>query len=147
MRILRAVVTCVLLVVLVLVVMSYVNGNAWFHYPLRPHVVTIAPEPAADIAIARERGAEVGEKVGEKVAVTAEKVKDAAESGAVTSKIRAKMILDDHIKSRTIDVTSHGSTVMLTGVVRSTDERNRAVAIARDTDGITRVIDRLVVER
>jgi hyperosmotically inducible protein len=145
MRVLRAVLTCLLLVVLLLVVMSYVNGTAWLRYPVHPHVVSVAP--AADIAIARERGAQVGEKVGEKVAVGAEKVKDAAESGALTSKIKAKMILDDHIQARRIDISSEGSTVTLSGVVRSADERDRAVAIARDTAGITHVIDRLTIEK
>jgi osmotically-inducible protein OsmY len=31
--------------------------------------------------------------------------------------------------------------------VRSVDEHNRAVKLARDTAGVTRVVDRLVVER
>ena len=47
--------------------------------------------------------------------------------------------------TRTIDVSTTGTTVTLSGTVRSEAERNRAVALARETAGVTRVIDRLVV--
>jgi hyperosmotically inducible protein len=143
MKTIRALVVCVLLVLLVLVAVSYFNGNASFRYSSERRPSATGTTGIIDTAAARERGAEVGEKV----AVAAEKVKDAAEEGAITSKIKAKMVLDDNIKARAIDVTTHGSTVTLSGVVRSATERERAVALARETTGITRVVDRLVVER
>ena len=143
MKTIRALVVCALLVLLVFVAVSYFNGNAWFRYSGDRRPSATATPGIIDTAAARERGAEVGEKV----AVAAEKMKDAAEEGAITSKIKAKMVLDDNIKARAIDVTTHGSTVTLSGMVRSSTERERAVALARDTTGITRVVDRLVVER
>jgi osmotically-inducible protein OsmY len=143
MNTIRAVVICVLLVLLAFVAVSYFNGDAWFRYSPERRPAVAGTSGVIDTAAARERGAEVGEKV----AVAAEKMRDAAEEGAVTSKIKAKMVLDDNIKARTIDVTTHGTTVTLSGVVRSAAERERAVALARDTAGITRVVDRLVVER
>ena len=39
------------------------------------------------------------------------------------------------------------SVVTLTGVVASNDERKRAVQLARDTDGIKRVVDKLEVSK
>ena len=143
MNTIRALLICVLLVVLAFVVVSYFNGDAWFRYSPAGRPAVAGTSGVIDTAAARERGAEVGEKV----AVAAEKVRDAAEEGAVTSKIKAKMVLDDNIKARAIDVTTHGSTVTLSGTVRSASERERAVALARDTAGITRVVDHLVVER
>ena len=92
--------------------------------------------------MARERGAEVGEKV----AIAAEKVKETAAEAALTSKIKAKMVLDDYVKARAIDVTTNGSTVTLTGTVRSVSEHDRALRLARETAGVTQVIDRLTVE-
>jgi hyperosmotically inducible protein len=91
---------------------------------------------------ARERGAELGEKA----AVAAEKVKDTAREAAITTKIKAKMALDDSIKARSIDVSTDGSTVTLGGTVGSVAEHDRALALARETAGVTQVIDRLKVQ-
>src|SRR5581483_2007342 len=62
---------------------------------------------------ARERGAELGEKA----AVATEKVQGAVSEAALTTKIKAKMALDDSVKARAIDVTTDGSTVTLRGTV------------------------------
>jgi hyperosmotically inducible protein len=65
--------------------------------------------------------------------------------GALTAKIKSKMALDDHVSGRAINVDTSGSVVTLTGVVASADERERAVRLARDTEGITQVVDRLQI--
>jgi len=96
-----------------------------------------------DTAAARERGAQIGEKA----AVATAKVQETVNEARVTAKIKAKMALDDSVKSRAIDVTTNGSTVTLSGKVGSVAERDRAVRLARETDGVTKVIDRLQVER
>jgi hyperosmotically inducible protein len=88
---------------------------------------------------ARARGAELGEKA----AVAGEKIKDAAHDATITSKIKAKMALDDTVKARAIDVSTDGSTVTVSGTVRSRAEHDRALALARETAGVTTVIDRL----
>jgi hyperosmotically inducible protein len=108
-----------------------------------------APAPAAtgtsgssiDTSAARERGAEIGEKTA-KAANTIGKTLD---EGALTTKITAKMVLDDLVKARTINVTTNGSTVTLTGTVHSAQERQRAVQLARETDGVAQVIDHLTI--
>jgi hyperosmotically inducible protein len=139
---LRAVLVALIVVLVAFVAMSYVTGTTWFRYTPANSPVAIGTGGRIDAAAARERGAEVGEKV----AVAAEKVKDAAADASLTSKIKAKMILDDSVKARAIDVTTDGSTVTLKGVVRTDFERSRAVALARDTAGVTRVVDKLRVE-
>ena len=65
---------------------------------------------------------------------------------ALTSKIKAKMALDDTIKARQIDVTTHATTVTLSGKVSTAAERERALALARETSGVTQVVDRLVLD-
>ena len=62
-------------------------------------------------------------------------------------KIKAKMALDDAVNARAIDVSTHGTTVTLQGSVRSTAEHDRALALARETAGVTQVIDQLGVRR
>ena len=146
MALLRGLVVTVVLIVVVFFVLSYVNGTAWIRYPHDPRpaaVGTTGTSTPIDPTVARERGAAIGEQV----AVAAEKVKDAAEDGAITSKIKAKMALDDTIKARSIDVTTPGTTVTLSGTVRSVGERERAVSLARETAGVTHVVDRLDMAR
>ncbi len=94
-----------------------------------------------DTEKARERGAELAEKA----AVATEKVTEAAHEAALTTKIKAKMALDDSVKARTIDVSTDGSTVTLSGTVGSVAEHDRALALAKETDGVSSVIDRLKV--
>jgi osmotically-inducible protein OsmY len=57
------------------------------------------------------------------------------------------MALDDLVKARAIDVTTNGTTVTLTGTVSSHAEHDRAVALARETKGVTRVVDGLRISR
>jgi hypothetical protein len=90
---------------------------------------------------ARERGAELGEKA----AVATQKIQASMAEAAVTTKIKAKMALDDTLKARTIDVSTEGSTVTLTGQVPSEAAHARALALARETDGVSVVIDHLEV--
>jgi hyperosmotically inducible protein len=137
----KALLTSVVVVLLAFVAYSYLSGAAWLRYPRtdRPVVGTTG---TIDVNAARERGAEVGEKM----AVAAAKVKETATEAALTSKIKAKMVLDDNIEARAIDVSTDGSTVTLSGVVRSVDEHDRAVRLARETAGITQVVDHLRVD-
>ena len=64
---------------------------------------------------------------------------------AITTKIKSKMSLDDHVEARNIHVSTTKGVVTLTGTVASHTERARAVALARDTKGVTEVIDKLTV--
>ncbi len=101
--------------------------------------VTGIETPQIDTAKARAAGAEIGEKA----AVAATRLGASLEEGSLTAKIKGKMVLDDLVRARTINVTTEGTTVTLTGTVQSRQERDRAVMLARETEGVTKVIDRL----
>jgi hypothetical protein len=90
-----------------------------------------------------EKAREVGAEIGERTARAADVTRKAIEDGALTSKIKAKMALDDTVKAVDLDVDTRGGVVTLTGTVRSETERQRALALARETDGVSQVIDRL----
>jgi hyperosmotically inducible protein len=95
----------------------------------------------ADRQRARERGAEVGEKV----AAAGERVRELTAEGSLVAKIKSKMALDDTVQARSIAVSVDGDVVTLTGAVRSSSERERALALARETQGVRSVVDHLQV--
>lgn len=93
----------------------------------------------------KERARAAGAQIGETVAAGADQAQRAAADGSVTAKIKAKMALDDNVEAANIDVDTDGSVVTLTGRVANADERARAVRLARETEGVTSVVDRLTV--
>ncbi len=67
--------------------------------------------------------------------------------GWITTKIQAQYFIDPDIKPWAIDVTTgSGGVVTLEGAVDSAEDKSKAVRIARETEGVTRVEDRLRVE-
>ena len=67
--------------------------------------------------------------------------------GWITTKIQAQYFINPEIKPWNIDVTtSNKGVVLLEGEVDSTDDKAEAVRIARATEGVTRVDDRLRVK-
>jgi hyperosmotically inducible protein len=91
---------------------------------------------------ARERGAELGERAASATA----QVREAAGEVSLTTKIKAKMALDDMVKARAIDVTTDNGVVTISGTVDSAAERARALALAKETEGVVRVVDNLKVQ-
>ncbi|CAN5763213.1 hypothetical protein BH24ACI4_BH24ACI4_07110 [soil metagenome] len=101
-----------------------------------------APASAPSTGRAREVGAEVGERT----AAAAESARRAMREGSITARIKAKMALDDNVKALDISVDTDGSTVTLSGVVGNAAQRERALSLARETEGVTQVVDRLRVK-
>lgn len=97
--------------------------------------------PTVDTDKARQTGAAIGEQV----ATGAARAEQALNEGSLTAKIKAKMALDDTVKALTIDVDTKDRVVTLTGSVHSEAERARALQLARETNGVTSVVDRLVI--
>jgi hyperosmotically inducible protein len=64
---------------------------------------------------------------------------------AITTKVKSKMTTDSDVKARNIDVTTDEGVVYLTGRVESQREKDEAERIARETDGVTKVVNHLKV--
>jgi hypothetical protein len=64
---------------------------------------------------------------------------------AITMKIQAKYAGDDVVKGRNIDVDTDKGVVTLKGQVDSRRERDAAEQLARETDGVKRVVNELKV--
>jgi len=138
----RSLLRAFLLLLVIAVVGMFVLGY-WTGYDWRGRPTTVGTAGTINTEKARERGAELGEKA----AVATGKMKEALAETGLTAKIKAKMALDDHVKARAIDVSTSGTTVTLTGTVGSREERDRAMALARETEGVTHVVDALRVSR
>jgi hyperosmotically inducible periplasmic protein len=141
-ELIRALLVLVLLAIVGMFVFGFWSGTAWRGRPAAPSS-PVGTTGTIDTQKAREKGAELGEKA----AVATAKVQDAIGEAEVTTKIKAKMALDDLVKARAIDVTTNGTTVTLRGTVGSREEHDRAVALARETAGVTRVVDDLRISR
>ncbi len=63
----------------------------------------------------------------------------------VTTAVKTKMASDDTVKASEINVDTHNHVVTLNGTVGSQVEKERAVMIARNTKGVTNVVDDLTV--
>lgn len=82
---------------------------------------------------------------GERVRATADRAQAQMGDAWITTKIQAQYFLDADVKARNIDVTTANAIVTLTGIVHSDRERQQAVSIARNTDGVKNVVDKLTV--
>jgi hyperosmotically inducible periplasmic protein len=136
----RALFKLVLLVVILVAVGGFFLGW-WTTQPTLPESGAIATAGKAGA----ERAREVGAKIGEKTAVAAEQAKEALGDGALTGKIKAKMALDDTVKALDLNVDTTNGEVTVSGKVRTNAERDRALALARETNGVRRVIDKITV--
>jgi hyperosmotically inducible periplasmic protein len=63
----------------------------------------------------------------------------------VTTAVKTKMASDDTVKASEINVDTHNHVVTLNGTVGSQAEKERAVMIARNTKGVSNVVDDLTV--
>lgn len=135
-----------LIVVVVVLVAAAAFFLGWWgsyraHPDDRPNAIGTAGH------VSTEKAREVGAQVGAKTAEAANRAGEVLTEGALTAKIKSKMALDDLVRARSIDVTTSGQVVTLTGSVRSAAEHDRAIQLAKETNGVTQVVDRLTVAR
>ena len=63
----------------------------------------------------------------------------------ITTAVKGKLVADDLVKARQINVDTKDKVVTLTGEVRTLAEETRALEIARETKGVRDVIDQIAV--
>jgi len=100
---------------------------------------------ASSDTISRERARQAGAEIADKVAAGANRAEEALSAASLTAKIKSKMALDDTLDASRINVDTNGTEVTLTGILESNAQRQRALQLARETDGVTAVVDRLAV--
>ena len=75
----------------------------------------------------------------------AHRAASSVEDAAITSLVKTKFLADSTVKGLQIDVDTSQNVVTLSGTVASQDEANRAVALAREAKGVSRVVNHLRV--
>src|SRR5688500_9940228 len=105
----------------------------------------IVPDAIGTTGVDTQRAREVGAEIGGKAATAASDAKAALSDGPLTAKIKSKMALDDTVKALDINVDTAKGVVTVSGTVRTEAERQRALQLARETEGVRQVTDRLQV--
>jgi osmotically-inducible protein OsmY len=112
----------------------------------RDHVVD---QPGEGISGAtRTAGEKIGEKAEEatdKTKAGIEKTGEVIEDSAITTAVKTKLLADTKAPGLKIDVDTKNGVVTLSGNVKSKAEAAKAVADARGTKGVKRVINNLKI--
>jgi hyperosmotically inducible protein len=69
-----------------------------------------------------------------------------AADSAITTSIKGKYVADSLVSVFNIGVRTYEGTVTLSGTVGSILARDRAVSLARETDGVVTVNDQIIIE-
>jgi osmotically-inducible protein OsmY len=90
---------------------------------------------AAATALALGACAGTGEKTGEVI-----------DDSVITTKVKSSLLTEKGIDSTDISVETNKGRVLLSGFVKSSNQRARAEQIARDTKGVRSVANRIEVK-
>jgi hyperosmotically inducible periplasmic protein len=101
--------------------------------------VTPSPETTASMK-------STAKEIGNDASQAMTKVGNAVEDGVITAKVKTALLADPDVKGLKIDVDTKNGVVTLSGTVEKNANLDRAVKIARDTDGVKSVENQLVVK-
>jgi osmotically-inducible protein OsmY len=83
-----------------------------------------------------------GQIVREKAQVAGSKMVDAR----IDAVIKAKYVLDHNLSARDISVNTTDGVVTLSGTVPAADLLGRAIGLALDTEGVSRVVSQITIQ-
>jgi hypothetical protein len=86
-----------------------------------------------------------GDELKDRAARAAQRVDQTLAEAALTGKIKAKIALDDTVKAADVKVHSQQGIVTLSGTVHSTAQRDRLLQLARETAGVSSVVNQITV--
>src|SRR5215210_6905572 len=86
-----------------------------------------------------------GEEVKEGAEQLGQRAKPLLDDATLTATVKAKLAADPDVTAYTIDVDTTGAVVTLSGRVETAAESAEAEKLARDTDGVQSVVNRLAV--
>jgi osmotically-inducible protein OsmY len=93
----------------------------------------------------KEGAGDIAQQAAEKAKEVASTTGEAITDGWITTKVSARFVDEELLKGSKIDVDTDNREVTLKGTVTSEAAKSRAATIARDTEGVTRVVNQLVV--
>ena len=74
-------------------------------------------------------------------------IRPATDDGGISTRVRTVLLNDPQVAAGNINVTASNGVVTLSGQVRTAAERDRAVALARQTSGVSDVRSELAVSQ
>ncbi|HXT69466.1 MAG TPA: BON domain-containing protein [Vicinamibacterales bacterium] len=95
-----------------------------------------------DIAVDPNEDKTVTERVKSGLTKTGEKITDAW----ITTKVKWFFLGEDALKGSDINVDTANHVVTLKGTVKSAAGKARAMQLAKNTDGVTKVVDQLMIK-
>ena len=104
---------------------------------------TTTTNPAPETTAAMKSA---GNEVKQDAKSAADKAGTAVDDGAITAKVKTALLADPDVKGLRIDVDTKNGVVTLKGTADKSANRDRAVAIAKDTSGVKSVENQLVVK-
>jgi osmotically-inducible protein OsmY len=129
---------------------AYALGYRWDGATLRGERAASAAAGAAAGALAgavdRESIREAGAEIGTRIARGADRAESALAEARLTAKIKSKMALDDTLGDSRLEVDTVGSVVTVRGTAGTVAQHQRALQLARETAGVTSVVDRIEVD-
>lgn len=109
--------------------------------------------PAAAQTTAEQKTREAARETRQEAREAKQETKDAARRGGnavtdswITMKVHSQFVPEDALEDSDIDVETRNGVVTLTGTVATAAGKSRAAAIAKATDGVKNVNDRLRVD-
>ena len=93
--------------------------------------------------VSRDAATKAADTSSKAAAKTAAVLADAG----ITSAVKSKLLADTAVRGLAIDVDTDAGVVTLNGSVSSRAEADRAIMLARKTEGVTRVVDNMRVGR
>lgn len=78
---------------------------------------------------------------------TGAEAKRVIDDSALTTRVKAKYAVDETVRATKISVDTKHNVVTLSGTARSQAEADRAVALAKETDGVASVVNNIRVAR
>ncbi len=137
-----------LVLVIVLVVGAYFLG----YLPQTESVFGSGPSKApSSQEVERPRGTPPpvtvpsGDELKDRAARAAQRVDETLAEAALTTKIKAKIALDDTVKSANVSVHTKNGIVTLSGTVNSAMMRDRILQLAKETSGVKSVVNEIRV--
>jgi len=86
-----------------------------------------------------------GDEMKDRAARAAQRVDETLADAALTTKIKAKIALDDTVKSADVHVHTKNGVVTLSGTVSSAAVQERIVQLARETAGVKSLVNEIKI--
>jgi hyperosmotically inducible periplasmic protein len=108
--------------------------------------INVGAAPAATSGEIKDDAREIGRDAKETVGNAADRAGEAISDAAITTAVKSKFLADTSTPGLKIDVDTKDGIVTLNGTVRSKAEVDRAMTLARETNGVKRVVSNLRIQ-